>query len=227
MNFPRGRIVRYGNNEGGICDSPLLIPGIQILPVPLLAVFYCLTLIYLFLGVSIIADLFMAGIEKITSQTQTIDIKDANGQVIRKRKVLIWNATIANLSLMALGSSAPEILLAVIETLKNLGKCPGELGASTIVGSAAFNLLVISGLSIMAVNEKNDTDPRRDESLPVGVKKIADMGVFSITATSSIWAYVWLLIVLRDQNVSIVEAWITLLSFFVLLIICYCADRYK
>jgi len=43
-----------------------------------------------------------------------------------------------------------------METCTNLGKCPGELGASTIVGSAAFNLLVISGVSILAVNEKND-----------------------------------------------------------------------
>lgn len=54
---------------------------------------------------------------------------------------------------MALGSSAPEILLSVIETVGGLGKCPGELGASCIVGSAAFNLLVISAVSIYAVNE--------------------------------------------------------------------------
>lgn len=59
----------------------------------------------------------------------------------------------ANLTLMALGSSAPEILLAIIETSGNLGGCPGELGPSTIVGSAAFNLLVISAASIWAVNE--------------------------------------------------------------------------
>jgi len=63
----------------------------------------------------------------------------------------VWNATIANLTLMALGSSAPEILLSVIETLNTLGEPAGELGPSTIVGSAAFNLLVISGVSILAV----------------------------------------------------------------------------
>jgi len=99
---------------------------------------------------------------------------------------------------MALGSSAPEILLAVLETISTLGNCPGELGASTIVGSAAFNLLVISGLSILAVTEENDNDPRRDESLPVGVKKINDLGVFSISSAASIWAYLWLWIVLMD-----------------------------
>lgn len=99
---------------------------------------------------------------------------------------------------MALGSSAPEILLSVIETVSNLGACPGELGASTIVGSASFNLLVISAVSLVSVNEKNDTDPERDESVPKGVKKINDMGVFTITAISSLWAYVWMYLVLRD-----------------------------
>jgi len=97
---------------------------------------------------------------------------------------------------MALGSSAPEILLSVIETSTNLGKCPGELGASTIVGSAAFNLLVISAVSIYSVSEATDTDPERDTSVPKGVKKIYDMGVFSITATSSIFAYLWMFWVL-------------------------------
>ena len=99
---------------------------------------------------------------------------------------------------MALGSSAPEILLSVIETVSNLGSCPGELGASTIVGSASFNLLMISAVSVFAINEKNDTDPERDETCPKGVKKINDMGVFSITATNSLWAYIWMYLVLRD-----------------------------
>jgi Ca2+/Na+ antiporter len=64
---------------------------------------------------------------------------------------------------MALGSSAPEILLAVIEAGTNLGGCPGELGASTIVGSAAFNLLVITAACIYAVDESNDV--RTEEEL--------------------------------------------------------------
>jgi Ca2+/Na+ antiporter len=100
---------------------------------------------------------------------------------------------------MALGSSAPEILLSVVETATNLGGCPGELGASTIVGSAAFNLLVISAVSIYAVSEETDNDPDRDDTVPKGVKKIYDMGVFSITATSSLFAYIWMFICLFDQ----------------------------
>ena len=45
----------------------------------------------------------------------------------------VWNPTVANLTLMALGSSAPEILLSVIEIMSN-NYYSGELGPSTIVG---------------------------------------------------------------------------------------------
>jgi solute carrier family 8 (sodium/calcium exchanger) len=53
---------------------------------------------------------------------------------------------------MALGSSAPEILLSVIEIMgKNFEA--GELGPGTIVGSAAFNLLVISAVCVGGIPE--------------------------------------------------------------------------
>ena len=113
----------------------------------------------------------------------------------------MWNSTIANLTLMALGSSAPEILLAVIETISSLGSCPGELGASTIVGSAAFNLLIISAVSIYAVSketDKDEDDPERDQDVPQGIKRIFDLGVFAVTATASVLAYVWMWFVLKD-----------------------------
>jgi len=128
---------------------------------------------------------------------------------------------------MALGSSAPEILLSVIETVKNLGECPGELGPSTIVGSAAFNLLVISAVSIYSVNAENDVNEDRDTTVEVGVKKINDMGVFSITAISSVFSYIWLWIVLMDQKVEPWEAWLTLGFFFVLIFLSWLADKYK
>jgi solute carrier family 8 (sodium/calcium exchanger) len=115
---------------------------------------------------------------------------------------------------MALGSSAPEILLSVIETVTTLGKEPGELGPSTIVGSAAFNLLVISGLCIVGVGEE--------------VKKIDQRGVFAITALSSMFAYIWLLIVLKfwtPDQVSLTEAVLTLIFFFMLVIAAFSADK--
>ena len=77
------------------------------------AIYYLLLLLYLFLGIAIIADIFMCAIERITSQTRATKVTiDGTVQVIQVR---IWNDTVANLTLMALGSSAPEILLSVIE----------------------------------------------------------------------------------------------------------------
>lgn len=225
--FDRGQIVVYGSNEA-VCDSYVLIfPGSPLLPAGFLAVFYGLTLVYLFMGIDIISEIFMSAIEKITSKQEILSITNDRGDVIAKQKINYWNPTVANLTLMALGSSAPEILLAVIETVSGLGSCPGELGASTIVGSAAFNLLIISALSIIAVNKENDTDPDRDMTTPDGVKKINDMGVFTITATWSVIAYIWLYVVLLDQNVTSAEAWITLTFFFLLIGMAYAADRYN
>ena len=144
-----------------------------------------------------------------------------------KTKVNVWNPTVANLTLMALGSSAPEILLNVIETVSTLGSTPGELGPSTIVGSAAFNFLIISGLSIYAVNESCDdrTDEQiQEDGTAKGVKKVNDTGVFAITTIWSVVAYVWLFIVLNDSVVKEWEAYLTLSFFFILILMAYIAD---
>eukprot|EP01051_Picozoa_sp_SAG22_P022159 SAG22_NODE_5198_length_1063_cov_1.637967_2_plen_125_part_00 len=88
----------------------------------------------------------------------------------------LWNPTIANLTLMALRSSAPEILLSVIEIVSN-DFYSGDLGPSTIVDSAAFNGLMIISVCVSALEDGD-------------VRKIEDFNVFAITATSSVFAYV-------------------------------------
>lgn len=82
----------------------------------LIGIYLCI-LGYIFLGIGIISDIFMEAIEVITSQTQIKEIKDSSGHTIGTIEEIVWNPTVANLSLMALGSSAPEIMLSVIETL--------------------------------------------------------------------------------------------------------------
>ena len=64
--YERGRVVYYGNNLS-MCVSALLLPGTALLPTGFLVVCYGMSLIYLFLGISIISDIFMSGIESITS----------------------------------------------------------------------------------------------------------------------------------------------------------------
>ena len=138
------------------------------------------------------------------------------------KEVDVWNGTVANLTLMALGSSAPEIMLNIIETIMNImsGGKPSEIGPSTIVGSAAFNLLIISGVSILSVNEDND-DRDEDECIedgtPKGVKKINKVPVFILTTFFSLFAYVWMWYVLQDNQVETWEAWVTFGLFWVLI----------
>ena len=52
---------------------------------------------------------------------------------------------------MAFGTSAPEILLSMIEIFSS-GFYAGDLGPGTIVGSAAYNLLIITAVCIMAID---------------------------------------------------------------------------
>lgn len=52
------------------------MPGMDILPMWMLQIAYTVTLCWLFLGISIVADIFMSAIEKITSTTKTVEIKN-------------------------------------------------------------------------------------------------------------------------------------------------------
>ena len=51
-------------------------PGVSLLPSGLMGVAYLIFLGYLFLGIAIIADIFMEAIETITSQMKIMDIHD-------------------------------------------------------------------------------------------------------------------------------------------------------
>ena len=174
--------------------------------------FYGLFLAYLFVGVAIIADKFMVAIEVITSKQKTVHLKNERGS-LEAVQVNVWNATISNLSLMALGSSAPEILLAVIEVITTLDDEPVEgLGPSCIVGSAAFNLLVISAICVTAIGGGD-------------IRRIDQFGVFNITAFFSVAAYVWMYFVLSDTVVQPWEAWFTLALFFIMVGLAFGQDQ--
>lgn len=144
----------------------------------------------------------MAAIEVITSQEKEITIKDKSSGKKHIITVKIWNETVANLSLMALGSSAPEILLSVIEIIGR-GFSAGELGPSTIVGSAAFNLFMITAVCVSV--------------LPTGeVRRIRHLNVFFFTATCSVFAYVWMYVILSVSSPGVIDIWegvITLICF--------------
>uniref|UniRef100_A0A8C2E370 Solute carrier family 8 member 1a n=1 Tax=Cyprinus carpio TaxID=7962 RepID=A0A8C2E370_CYPCA len=177
------------------------------------ATVYFVGLVYMFLGVSIIADRFMASIEVITSQEKEITIKKPNGETTTTT-VRIWNETVSNLTLMALGSSAPEIMLSVVEVCGHNFDA-GELGPNTIVGSAAFNMFVIIGLCVSVIPEGEH-------------RKVKHLRVFFVTATWSIFAYTWLYLILAVISPGIVEDWeglLTLFFFPICVLFAWVADR--
>lgn len=169
----------------------------------------------------------MAAIEVITSSKRPVHTADEYTGEIKTVYVPVWNPTVANLTLMALGSSAPEIFLSTLGTVFTLGEKPDPMGAAAIVGSAAFNFLVISGISILCVHEGNDERTEKqikEDGTVKGVKKIYDMNVFAICATWSVVAYLWLFYVLSDSQVTTTEGFVTLGFFFLLLGMAYTAD---
>ncbi|KAM8952647.1 sodium/calcium exchanger 2 [Pelodytes ibericus] len=212
-----------GNGSCGVPKSSRCEPGIM-LPVWLphnpstgdkaaRAVVYFVSMLYLFLGVSIIADRFMASIEVITSQEKEITLTKPNGET-SVATVRIWNETVSNLTLMALGSSAPEILLSVIEVCGHNFQA-GELGPGTIVGSAAFNMFVIIAICVYVI-------PNGES------RKIKHPRVFFVTATWSIFAYIWLYLILAVISPSRVQVWeglVTLLFFPACVLFAWVADK--
>jgi hypothetical protein len=66
--YERGRIVYFSKNSE-VCMSSLLLPGMATLGRGFLAICYGLCLVYLFLGISIVSEIFMESIEVITSKT--------------------------------------------------------------------------------------------------------------------------------------------------------------
>jgi len=189
------------------------------------AFLYMAGLLWCFLGVSVLSDTFMAGIEAITNSTYKKKVprlaedgtpeKDENGQPIQDEiDEQIWNAAVANLTLMALGSSTPEILLSIIEIVGN-GFFSGDLGPGTVVGSASFNLYVITGICMLALEAGE-------------VRKIEGVAVYSLTASHSLVAYVWLAIVVTVISPDVVEWWEALITFLAmpwLVTWVYCADK--
>jgi len=205
-----GFVDEYTNKEK-FCHSFFFFTGLSLLSDVALGICLLLFLFWLFLGISILSDVLMDSIEMITSKSVLINIPDSDGNMIQVEKIF-WNPTIANLTLMALGTSAPEIILSTVDTVIALGEIPSELGPQTIIGSASFNLLVISAISILASAE---------------VKKINKLGVFFTTALFSTFAYVWFFLVLLIISPGVVELWealVTLAFIFVLCILAYTCD---
>uniref|UniRef100_A0A8C3GKD8 Solute carrier family 8 member A2 n=1 Tax=Cairina moschata TaxID=8855 RepID=A0A8C3GKD8_CAIMO len=141
------------------------------------AIVYFVAMMYMFLGVSIIADRFMASIEVITSKEKEITITKANGET-------------------SIGTA-------------------GELGPGTIVGSAAFNMFVVIAVCVYVIPSGES-------------RRIKHLRVFFVTASWSIFAYIWLYLILAVISPGVVQVWealLTLIFFPVCVVFAWAADK--
>ncbi|KAB1202326.1 Magnesium/proton exchanger [Morella rubra] len=162
------------------CQSYLLVRFETDLGAGIRALLYILGLAYCFIGLSAITARFFRSMENVVKQTRKVVEIDhsTNMETVRHEKV--WNYTIADITLLAFGTSFPQISLATIDAIQNIGKLyAGGLGPATLVGSAAFDLFPIHAVCVVI--------PKAGE-----LKKISDIGVWLVELFWSFWAYIWL-----------------------------------
>jgi hypothetical protein len=103
-DMPNGLAV-YNQVDSDNCEAWLLVLAANGYNRTLMWVLMLVLMLWTFLGVNIVADVFMAAIEVITAETKEVKkVREGGEEIVIRTKV--WNPTVANLSLMALGSSA-------------------------------------------------------------------------------------------------------------------------
>ncbi|CAN4113643.1 unnamed protein product [Withania somnifera] len=198
------------------CDAYLLIHLETVLGEGLRTFLYFLGLAYCFIGLSAITARFFRSMESVVKHSRTVEMIDplTKMKIVTNEKV--WNYTIADIALLAFGTSFPQISLATIDAIRNIGNLyAGGLGPGTLVGSAAFDLFPIHAVCVVV--------PKAGE-----MKKISDIGVWLVELFWSFWAYIWLYIILEVWTPNVVTLWeslLTVLQFGLLLIHAYAQDK--
>jgi len=104
------------------CEKYLVFSGESALEDNFRAFLYLIGLAYCFIGLSAITARFFQSMENVVKHTRKVVEVDpvTKTETIRHEKV--WNYTIADISLLAFGTSFPQISLATIDAVQNIGK---------------------------------------------------------------------------------------------------------
>ena len=167
------------------------------------------------MGIAVGAEYLVEAVTAITSKTKPSEIQDLDG-----KRMMVgtprWSSTLTNLTLLGISSTLPEIFLSFMSVFtSSTGQTmvPSELGPSALIGSAAFNLLITSAVSMAAVSK---------------FRMITETNLFMMMATFSALAFLWLFIVLLVISpgvISVTEAVVTLIFFPLLIMFSWLTDK--
>ena len=171
-------------------------------------------LFYVFVGVNVLVEHLLDSITVITSAWKYVEVHEEGpgGKVIRVADPT-WSPAMAHVTLLALGSAAPEIFLCVFSTFANIDGVASSIGPISLIGSASFNLLVVSAISIICVSE---------------VKKVKRYCQFLATIFFSTLVYLWLFVILSVSSPGQIQLWeavCTLLLYACLCLTIFLIDR--
>jgi len=148
-----GYVEQFGENAD-FCSSPLFLPGFALLAPVVSSVLLVGLLVFLFVGVNVLVEKLLDAVAEITGVTAEVFIKEkGEGKVLRLEEP-VWREGIAYVTLLAVAAAAPEIFLCFYSTFKD--RHPGSqlkssaIGPLTLIGSAAFNLLIVGAISMVA-----------------------------------------------------------------------------
>ncbi|KAB5527426.1 hypothetical protein DKX38_021273 [Salix brachista] len=247
--------VRFGDSNivgHEKCESYFLFRGETTLGEGFRTFLYFLGLAYCFIGLSAITARFFLSMENVVKHSRKVVEIDphTNAEVIRYEKV--WNYAIADISLLAFGTSFPQISLATIDAIQNIGNlyaggvgnlCPalslplfpsilkvlGGIGhhENVIVRETSWlgpgTLVGSAAFDLFPIHAVCVVVPKAGE-----LKKIADIGVWLVELFWSFWAYVWLYIILEVWTPNVITLWealLTVLQYGLLLIHAYAQDK--
>ena len=109
-------------------------------------------LTYMFVGISVGTEYLLEAVSVIVSKTSRVEVQDLDGKTMTIG-IPKWSPSVINLTLMAICSVLPESFLSFMSIATQSGISTGvaaEIGPMALLGSCAFNLLAVSGISIAA-----------------------------------------------------------------------------
>lgn len=101
------------------CDTFFIFQSETLIGNGIRGFLYFLGLAYCFIGLSAITARFFRSMEHVVQHSRIV-VDNNNSKTVKHVKV--WNYTIADITLLAFGTSFPQISLATIDALRNIGK---------------------------------------------------------------------------------------------------------